>query len=277
MGIVCVSLFLLGMIPLNASSRISEIPIGEQSRTLYAYEVDYWWICDVIKGDLVTVIIKTDAWPSWKSRIYYPNLTMVENQEIYEPGTHVHQFIADMTGCYLLRIYADFTFNYTTECTHPVSEVPMDEQSGALDAFDCWWVRNVTKGDVFLLSIQTDAWPSWESRIYFNLTLTPIDEIYKPYTHVYEFIANETGCYRLEMEAGFTFNYTIKCTHPVRIQGDIDGDGDVDYRDLFILARAYGCITGQPCYHPLADLVCNGKIDYRDLFTLARNYGRKEP
>ena len=60
----------------------------------------------------------------------------------------------------------------------------------------------------------------------------------------------------------------------VTIAGDIDGDGDVDYRDLFILARAYGSSVGQPSYIANADLDCNGKIDYKDLFHLARNYGK---
>lgn len=63
----------------------------------------------------------------------------------------------------------------------------------------------------------------------------------------------------------------------VTIAGDIDGDFDVDYRDLFILARAYGSSRGDPEYVPNADLDCNGKIDYKDLFILARNYGKKDP
>lgn len=60
------------------------------------------------------------------------------------------------------------------------------------------------------------------------------------------------------------------------VAGDVDGDGDVDYRDLFILAKAYGSSIGQPSYVPRADLDCNGKVDYRDLFILARSYGKKD-
>lgn len=63
----------------------------------------------------------------------------------------------------------------------------------------------------------------------------------------------------------------------VTIPGDIDGDYDVDYKDLFILARAYGCSIGDECYVPNADLDCNGKIDYKDLFILARHYGQEDP
>lgn len=61
----------------------------------------------------------------------------------------------------------------------------------------------------------------------------------------------------------------------VTIPGDIEGDYDVDYKDLFILAKAYGCSISDECYVPNADLDCNGKIDYLDLFILARNYGKE--
>jgi len=57
------------------------------------------------------------------------------------------------------------------------------------------------------------------------------------------------------------------------IAGDIDTDGDVDYQDLFILARSYGSSPGGPPYH-LADFNCDGEINYLDLFILARNYGK---
>lgn len=63
----------------------------------------------------------------------------------------------------------------------------------------------------------------------------------------------------------------------VTVPGDIDGDYDVDYKDLFILARAYGCTVEDACYIPNADLDCNGRIDYKDLFILARHYGQEDP
>jgi len=60
----------------------------------------------------------------------------------------------------------------------------------------------------------------------------------------------------------------------VRLAGDVDGDGDVDYRDLFKLAKAYGSTQSSPSWNCYADFDASGKVDYKDLFLLAQNYGR---
>ena len=60
----------------------------------------------------------------------------------------------------------------------------------------------------------------------------------------------------------------------VTIPADINGDFKVDWKDLLILARAYGSEEGEPSYVPEADFNSDGKIDWKDLLVLARNYGR---
>jgi len=57
--------------------------------------------------------------------------------------------------------------------------------------------------------------------------------------------------------------------------GDINGDFEVNWKDLLILARAYGSEEGEPEYVKEADFNDDKKIDWRDLLTLARNYGKK--
>lgn len=46
--------------------------------------------------------------------------------------------------------------------------------------------------------------------------------------------------------------------------GDINGDGYVDEKDLFILLRLWG---------PSADLNCDGRVDGQDLLILLQNWG----
>lgn len=60
---------------------------------------------------------------------------------------------------------------------------------------------------------------------------------------------------------------------PITIAGDIDDDLDIDYDDLFILARAYGSSSGQPAYDARADFDNDDNVDYDDFIILATNYG----
>ena len=89
------------------------------------------------------------------------------------------------------------------------------------------------------------------------------------------------GKYLIKIEASDGFNVGSDISDGVftltHIAGDIDGDGDVDYKDLFLLARAYGTTEEDPGYIPMADINSDGKVDYKDLFMLARNYGKANP
>ena len=266
LGIVLVASSLLGIFPVEAG-----IVYGRLS----AYDPDYFWISNVNKGNYVEIIIQADTWPyDWESKMCYSNLTLVKR--ISGEDTHIYEFIANETDDYLLRLFADFSFNYTIECTHNLFPQLMGTESGnlSINGVDYFWISNVTEGDLVLLNIQADTWPyKWESKLYYS-NLTLIERIFDYDTHIYEFIANETDDYLLRLFADFSLNYTIECNHLVTLAGDIDCDGDVDYRDLFILARAYGSSVGQPSYVANADIICNGVIDYKDLFHLARNYGK---
>ena len=59
----------------------------------------------------------------------------------------------------------------------------------------------------------------------------------------------------------------------VDLDGDIDGDGDVDLSDLAGLLASYGVCAGDPNYNPNADLDDNGCVDLSDLALLLSNYG----
>ena len=56
----------------------------------------------------------------------------------------------------------------------------------------------------------------------------------------------------------------------VNLNGDVNGDGKVDFSDLVILAAHYG----QPGIFSTGDLNLDGSVDFADLVLLASNFGR---
>jgi len=63
----------------------------------------------------------------------------------------------------------------------------------------------------------------------------------------------------------------------VTIPGDLNGDYRVNYKDLGILAVAYGSDPTKPNWNPYADINGDGRVNYKDLGILAINYGKKYP
>jgi len=55
---------------------------------------------------------------------------------------------------------------------------------------------------------------------------------------------------------------------------DIDGDGDVDMRDLAKVAKCYGSKEGDPNYESICDLDGDGEIDMSDVTRVVRMFGR---
>jgi len=63
----------------------------------------------------------------------------------------------------------------------------------------------------------------------------------------------------------------------VTVSGDLTGDYRVNYKDLGILAVAYGSDPTKSSWNPQADINDDGKVNYKDLGILAVNYGKYQP
>jgi uncharacterized protein (DUF2141 family) len=57
--------------------------------------------------------------------------------------------------------------------------------------------------------------------------------------------------------------------------GDVNGDGKVDVKDVFIVYKAFGSSPGSPNWNPLADLNGDGKVDVKDVFIVAKSFGKQ--
>lgn len=64
---------------------------------------------------------------------------------------------------------------------------------------------------------------------------------------------------------------------------DLDGDARItDMKDVAVVAKAFGSVTGSPRWNPIADitgpipLVPDGKVDMRDVALVARHFGQSE-
>ncbi len=61
------------------------------------------------------------------------------------------------------------------------------------------------------------------------------------------------------------------------IPGDINGDGVVNINDAILASAAFGSVTGDLNYNPLADMNSDGKVDIFDMLLLAMNFGQTGP
>ncbi|NIP66994.1 hypothetical protein GWN63_04170 [Candidatus Bathyarchaeota archaeon] len=71
-------------------------------------------------------------------------------------------------------------------------------------------------------------------------------------------------------------NFTDGTVQAVMV-GDTNADRNVDLKDVFAVALAYGSYPGHPNWNPNLDINCDGTIDLKDYFATALNYGATYP
>lgn len=61
----------------------------------------------------------------------------------------------------------------------------------------------------------------------------------------------------------------------VRMIGDVNADGKVDMKDIYLVAKAYNSHPGDPNWNLMVDENDDGKIDVKDVYLTAKNFGKK--
>ena len=142
---------------------IVEQPMYTMTGEHEANDVDYVWISGVSQGDLVLLDVQIDPYSGWTSVVSDSKAIPIQTSSI--GGTHIHEFVADKTDSYLLRISGTSAFNYTVECNHPIVEQPMYTMTGEHEAndVDYVWISGVSQGDLVLLDVQIDPYSGWTS------------------------------------------------------------------------------------------------------------------
>jgi len=297
---------------ISCSYPVTRQQLFEDSGSLSAGEVDYWWVSDVEKDDLILLYIVPDEFYLWESRMYYPNLTEIETIEA--GGTHIHQFVADKTDNYLLRLRAEsFGFNYVVKWCHPIvkhnvaiTEVSL-HKTVVCQGFSLNISINISNTGNFTQITNVTA--------YYNLIpiQTIIVENLVPYeTRTITFIWNTAGVakgnYTITAKANTVSDETnIKDNERiggwviVAMIGDITGlggypDGKCDMRDVGMVAQAFTALYNAsdgwywhptPCnqcpHNPNCDItgqaagLSDGKIDMRDVGLVAKHFGKIDP
>ncbi len=64
---------------------------------------------------------------------------------------------------------------------------------------------------------------------------------------------------------------------PILSVADFDGNGSVEFDDIYDLASRYNAVAGEDDYHPIYDLNTNGEIDLEDILDAIDDYGEDVP
>ncbi len=75
-------------------------------------------------------------------------------------------------------------------------------------------------------------------------------------------------------ETMFQAFIVIRHESPLARNGDIDGDGDVDFSDFLLFTSAFGTIEGGIGYNPAADLDGDGAVVFSDFLIFASAFGK---
>ena len=98
-------------------------------------------------------------------------------------------------------------------------------------------------------------------------------------THNYTTPGNYTVTLTITDSIGRTnsTSITIEVLETPPFPWDVNGDGIVDIKDIFLAAKAYGSEPGDPNWDPRCDVNGDGIVDIKDIFEIAKHYGELAP
>jgi len=147
------------------------------------------------------------------------------------------------------------------------------------------WALNIT----VIAQNEGDGTATFTVSAYYNTSLIGIQTVYNlaPGENItLIFIWDTTGlqpssCYVIRAEASVLpgeintdNNVFINGIVRIKMLGDINGDGIIDYNDIFAVASAFGSNPDGIRWNQEADLNRDGFIDMLDIYIVARNFGR---
>jgi PKD repeat protein len=211
----------------------------ETAGTIGNADTIYHWIYNVQMNDVVVVSVNPVefSYNSYKSVVFYPNLTQVGSSQLdytqYTYGTHSHQFVADAPGNYLLKFWTEGNgFNYTVKSSHQVStgkplQATPYSVAGQINVASTNWytIQNVNAKDPVLISVNPSEliYENYNSVVFYP-NLTQVGSVGLDYTkldygaHSYQFVADAPGNYLLKFWTGnFAFNYTVRSSHQLSV------------------------------------------------------------
>ena len=233
--------FVLSLAILTISSLFSGTTMAqtqyETTGTIGNADTSYHWIYNVQANDIVVVSVNPAefSYNSYKSVVFYPNLTQVGSSQLdYTQngyGTHSYQFVADAPGNYLLKFWTEGNgFNYTVKSSHQVSSgIPLQATpysvAGQINVASTNWytIQNVDAHATVLISVNPAefSYNSYKSVVLYP-NLTQVVSIGLDYAkldfgpHSYQFVADAPGNYLLKFWAeGNGFNYTTKSSNQI--------------------------------------------------------------
>jgi len=107
------------------------------------------------------------------------------------------------------------------------------------------------------------AWLAWH--------LDPGESIIDTWNQYNEF----TGSYvKSGMYMAYEYNYNHTVYFAIIFLGDVNFDGVVDMRDVYIVARSFGSYPDHPRWNFIADMNNDNKVDMRDIYLAIKNFGK---